>query len=346
MVFPHESKLGMLLERADEWAGNSANRQERTVVKMVIENGAADSRGVRLGSKLLSVNNEDVSSRPYLEALEMVKTMPRPLTLKFENCGFVKDASQDYCLVRKAQGYYAPQQYKQWSRQYFVIGGAVAKGNVLQVARLVLRSAPDAASLPPRCRCRCSHSRPLPTASASPRIAVQRPRPVVLVQDRFRAGGGKYVPKPADHGDRVQGVQAGPVFQVRPVPREALWSVPAPARRAPLSNSAGRPPLYSLPPTLRTRRTDDHLLLAQEPGFQDQGPQDRKRERCRGHGPLCAGQEVYHGGGAAAGSTPRETKERGEARPGRRGVLIRAEVGPRWGWMWLRFFKKRVLCAV
>eukprot|EP00622_Pseudochattonella_farcimen_P005332 FR740923.1.p1 GENE.FR740923.1~~FR740923.1.p1 ORF type:complete len:288 (+),score=32.39 FR740923.1:111-866(+) len=133
VVFPHESKLGMLLERADEWQGPASGRQERTVVKMIIENGAADSRGVRLGSKLVAVNEVDVSNKPYLEALELVKTMPRPLTLKFENSGFVKDASQDYCLIRKAQGYYAPQQYKQWSRKYFVIGGAVAKGNVLQL---------------------------------------------------------------------------------------------------------------------------------------------------------------------------------------------------------------------
>ena len=96
------------------------------VVKMIIENGAADSRGVRLGSKLVAVNEVDVSNKPYLEALELVKTMPRPLTLKFENSGFVKDASQDYCLIRKAQGYYAPQQYKQWSRKYFVIGGEPA----------------------------------------------------------------------------------------------------------------------------------------------------------------------------------------------------------------------------
>jgi hypothetical protein len=90
-VFPFETKLGMLLERCDEPSppgkgpGKGAKGQERTLVKMVIEGGAAEMRGVQVGSKLVALNGQKVNAgKTYLETLELVKTLPRPLTVVME----------------------------------------------------------------------------------------------------------------------------------------------------------------------------------------------------------------------------------------------------------------------
>lgn len=50
-----------------------------------------------------------------------------------EKVGQFSDASQGPCLVRKDFVYAAPSTLDQWTPKYFVIGGAVAKANVLQV---------------------------------------------------------------------------------------------------------------------------------------------------------------------------------------------------------------------
>ena len=138
MVFPHETKLGMLLERFDERDDETNSKRERTLVKMVIEGGAAETRGVKVGSKVVSINGKSVMDRPYMETLHMVKNEPRPLAVKLEHVGSFTDASQGECLIRKDYGKAAPAHLHLWESKYFVIGGAVAKPNVLQVRRPVV----------------------------------------------------------------------------------------------------------------------------------------------------------------------------------------------------------------
>jgi hypothetical protein len=47
--------------------------------------------------------------------------------------GMFMDASQGVCYTRKDMGYSPPSSLSSWQPQYFVIGGAVAKPNVLQL---------------------------------------------------------------------------------------------------------------------------------------------------------------------------------------------------------------------
>jgi len=72
----------------------------------------------------------------------MVKTLPRPLKVKLEKIPAVTDASQGVCYTRKDMYYEAPSAFSNWAQQYFVIGGAVAKPNVLQVLTPQLFSSP------------------------------------------------------------------------------------------------------------------------------------------------------------------------------------------------------------
>ena len=51
----------------------------------------------------------------------------------FEKVGVFTDASQGVCYTRKDMSSSAPSAITAWSKAYFVIGGAVAKPNVLQL---------------------------------------------------------------------------------------------------------------------------------------------------------------------------------------------------------------------
>ena len=55
VIFETERKLGMLLERHDEWVpgkgGVAGKLKECTLVKLVVEHGAADVKGVSVGSR-------------------------------------------------------------------------------------------------------------------------------------------------------------------------------------------------------------------------------------------------------------------------------------------------------
>ena len=144
VLFENEVKLGMLLERHDEVNSGSSTSsssssppgrmREVTIVKMVVEHGAADVKGVEVGSRVVAVNGARCEMKPYLEVLNMVKSQPRPLRLTFVR-GTVPldDCYAGYCLVRKSVGPLPPSAFVTWKRKYFVLGGAVANRNVLQV---------------------------------------------------------------------------------------------------------------------------------------------------------------------------------------------------------------------
>jgi hypothetical protein len=63
----------------------------------------------------------------------MVKELPRPLTVLFEESRSACDVSQGSCLFRKSSGTSPPGTYGTWRKMYFVVGGAVAKPHVLQI---------------------------------------------------------------------------------------------------------------------------------------------------------------------------------------------------------------------
>ncbi|CAM9773421.1 unnamed protein product [Chrysoparadoxa australica] len=128
--FGEGRKLGMLLERNDEWGRESEQRKERAVVKMVVDDGPAQARGVTVGSTVLAVNDQDVDGLTYHEVLELVKNVPRPLVVKFKR-GDAEQPNVGRILYKKTVG--VPRSYKTWKSRYFVLGGAVAKAHVLQV---------------------------------------------------------------------------------------------------------------------------------------------------------------------------------------------------------------------
>ena len=123
----------MLLERCDEPDPQKGGKVERTMVKMVIEGGAAEMRGVQLGSKVVSLNGRHTLGKSYQETLNLVKTLPRPLKVVLEPVAAFRDAAQGLCYTRKDMGQGPPTSWEAWKQQYFVIGGAVAKPFVLQL---------------------------------------------------------------------------------------------------------------------------------------------------------------------------------------------------------------------
>ena len=137
VLFETEKKLGMLLERHDEWVqkpGGVGKLKECTVVKLIVEHGAADVKGVSLGSRVVAVNEHDCQHRPYLETLNLVKTTPRPMKVVLQEGKLADDECiSGYCLLRKSVGPIPPSSFVTWKRRYFVLGGAVANKNVLQV---------------------------------------------------------------------------------------------------------------------------------------------------------------------------------------------------------------------
>ncbi|CAM9580965.1 unnamed protein product [Sphacelaria rigidula] len=121
----------MLLERHDEWPEGSEMRSERAVVKMVVDNGPAQTRGVTVGSKVKKVNGEAVTGLTYQETLERIKHASRPLRVHFERGELMVDDNVGQIMFKKTVG--VPRSFSAWQRRYFVLGGAVAKSNVLQV---------------------------------------------------------------------------------------------------------------------------------------------------------------------------------------------------------------------
>lgn len=93
-------KLGVLMERVDVWGKHDERRQETAVVKLVVENGAADVVGVTVGSSVIAINKRKVQKETYTNVLEMIKSAPRPLTIRFQRGLQSKDTTQGMVLTR------------------------------------------------------------------------------------------------------------------------------------------------------------------------------------------------------------------------------------------------------
>lgn len=100
IVFEQGQKLGVLMERVDNWREGDEHRKEVAVVKLVVENGAADHAGVTTGSILVGINGRSMRNERYADALDLIKTAPRPLILRLKRVPEQVETSQGHCLAR------------------------------------------------------------------------------------------------------------------------------------------------------------------------------------------------------------------------------------------------------
>ncbi|KAG7385052.1 hypothetical protein PHYPSEUDO_001988 [Phytophthora pseudosyringae] len=132
--FESGRKLGVLMERVDVW--NAANqRKETAVVKLVVENGAADRVEVTIGSTVVAINRKSVENETYIAILDMIKAAPRPLRMRFKRGPESKDTTQGSILTRISNGTFSVGNLTSgnatWTTKYFAFGGS--KMDVLQL---------------------------------------------------------------------------------------------------------------------------------------------------------------------------------------------------------------------
>lgn len=101
VTFETGRKLGVLMERVDVWGKSREDkRQEIAVVKLVVENGAADRVGVTTGSSVVAINARSVARDSYAVVLDMIKAAPRPMSIRFKRGTVNKDTTQGNVLTR------------------------------------------------------------------------------------------------------------------------------------------------------------------------------------------------------------------------------------------------------
>jgi len=134
VIFEADSNegLGMVVQQQDEEIPGTNRVRERLVIEMITESGAAFRKGITEGSMLAKVNGVDVSDRPYIEALALLKQPTRPLVLEFER-GLGIYTTQGYCFKAATGSIHPPKRFSAWKLRYYVLGGPVAGYNVLQL---------------------------------------------------------------------------------------------------------------------------------------------------------------------------------------------------------------------
>ncbi|RLN70170.1 hypothetical protein BBJ28_00000257 [Nothophytophthora sp. Chile5] len=96
--FENGRKLGVLMERVDICSSTN-QRMETAVVKLVVENGAADRVGVAIGSSVVAINRRSVANETYVAVLDLIKAAPRPLSMRFKRGAVSKDTTQGTCVI-------------------------------------------------------------------------------------------------------------------------------------------------------------------------------------------------------------------------------------------------------
>ncbi|RHY26008.1 hypothetical protein DYB32_007939, partial [Aphanomyces invadans] len=137
VVFDYGSKLGVLMERVDTFV--KENKQDRkrelAVVKLVVEGGAADRIGVKVGSIIRGINGKDMARESYNTVLDLIKSAPRPMTIRLKEHNDAKETSQGAVLTRISSGTFSVGNLTagnaKWDSKYFAFGGA--KMDVLQL---------------------------------------------------------------------------------------------------------------------------------------------------------------------------------------------------------------------
>ncbi|KAF0697962.1 Aste57867_11392 [Aphanomyces stellatus] len=137
VMFDYGSKLGVLMERVDTYVKESKQdrKRELAVVKLVVEGGAADRIGVKVGSIIRGINHKDMEYESYNTVLELIKTASRPMTIRLKERSDAKEATQGAVLTRISSGTFSVGNLTagnaKWDSKYFAFGGA--KMDVLQL---------------------------------------------------------------------------------------------------------------------------------------------------------------------------------------------------------------------
>lgn len=136
VFFNEGSKLGLLMERADIWNQETEKRQELAVVKLVVEDGAAEQAGVQTGSVVVGINHKSVAFENYRSILEVICLSSRPLVIRFRRGNpSSQDTSQGAILTRISNGTFSIGNFTagnaRWSQKYYAFGGS--KFDVLQL---------------------------------------------------------------------------------------------------------------------------------------------------------------------------------------------------------------------
>ncbi|OQR96042.1 hypothetical protein ACHHYP_17196 [Achlya hypogyna] len=135
VIFESGSKLGVLMERVDTYAKDTRQKRELAVVKLVVEGGAADRIGVKVGSIIRGINDQDLMYESYNTTLDLIKTAPRPMTIRLKDRSETKEVTQGAVLTRISNGTFSVGNLTsgnaKWDSKYFAFGGA--KMDVLQL---------------------------------------------------------------------------------------------------------------------------------------------------------------------------------------------------------------------
>lgn len=127
-TFSRGQKLGVLMERVDTWRDGDEIRAESAVVKLVVEDGAADEAGVTTGSIVVGINGRDMRKLLYSEVLNLIKTAPRPLEMRFRRVTEQRDTTQGHVLARISGGTFSVGNLTsgnaRWTPKYFAFGGS------------------------------------------------------------------------------------------------------------------------------------------------------------------------------------------------------------------------------
>ncbi|EQC36070.1 hypothetical protein SDRG_06805 [Saprolegnia diclina VS20] len=135
VIFEFGSKLGVLMERVDTYSKDTRQKRELAVVKLVVEGGAADRIGVKVGSIIRGINDRDLMYESYNTVLDLIKTAPRPMTIRLKDRSETKEVTQGAVLTRISNGTFSVGNLTsgnaKWDSKYFAFGGA--KMDVLQL---------------------------------------------------------------------------------------------------------------------------------------------------------------------------------------------------------------------
>lgn len=82
---------------------------------------------------IVSINGENVVDKTYKHTLDLIKAPDRPMCVVFERESLKEEVLQGYYFISKGPFFSTPTNMDKWKRKYIVLGGPIAKKNVLQV---------------------------------------------------------------------------------------------------------------------------------------------------------------------------------------------------------------------
>eukprot|EP00617_Octactis_speculum_P027070 CAMPEP_0185750870 /NCGR_PEP_ID=MMETSP1174-20130828/9620_1 /TAXON_ID=35687 /ORGANISM="Dictyocha speculum, Strain CCMP1381" /LENGTH=288 /DNA_ID=CAMNT_0028427571 /DNA_START=128 /DNA_END=995 /DNA_ORIENTATION=+ len=124
-----ERRLGMSLKE---------NETGQAIVKATNHTSPSENKGVKVESAIIAINGVKVSSLAFEKTKEMVQRASRPVKILFENVSRKPDALCGICYILKtnrARNKFSKIKFPSFKSVYFVLGGALAKPNVLQFYR-------------------------------------------------------------------------------------------------------------------------------------------------------------------------------------------------------------------